>query len=67
MEILNVVLMADLTMKDGLSKVLSMHVIFFTPSVDDNYYLIRPLAFLYVDVCRDHGDVYGMVDIRRVY
>ena len=67
MEVLIVVLMEDLTMKDNFSRVLLMHTVFFTPYIDDHYYLIGPLVLLYVDVFWGRGNVGGMVDIRRVY
>ena len=63
MEVLIVVLMVDLIVKGGISRFLLMHVGFFTPYVDDYYYLNGPLVLIYVDVCRGRGDVGGMVGI----
>ena len=63
MEVLIVVLMADLTVKDGLSRVCSIHADCCAPYVDVHYYLIGSLVLVYVDVCRGCGNVGGTVGI----
>ena len=66
MEVLIVVLMTYLTVKDGLLRVLLMNAIFCAAYVNDHYYFIGSLVLLYIDVCRGCGDVGGMVGIHRV-
>ena len=50
------VLMVDLTAKDGLPMFLSRHVGFCALGVNGHDDLIGPLFLLYVDVFLDHDD-----------
>ena len=60
------ILMADLTKKDSLSKVILMCICFGAPSFGDHDDLIGPLGLLFVDMHHDYENVGKMGIIRCV-
>ena len=60
------ILMADLTVKEALSRVLLMHVGFGAPSVSDHDDLIGLLGLIFVDMHHGCENVGGMGGIHRV-